>query len=869
MSRKIKSWVSRNAFHILAFLIPFFVVVVAFICQGMWPFGDRGIAIIDSYHQYVPFLSELQYKWRHFDSLFYSWNGGLGMNFWAVIAYYLASPLNLLLLVFPKSMVMECFSLIVFIKIGLSGLSFSYFLKKRFHHEGIELTVFGCCYALSSFSIGYSWNIMWLDCIVLFPLVMLGIYRLCRNGRGWLYGISLALCIFINYYIAFMICIFSCIDFLMEIVCVRHVSMRKKICRSFKFAGYSLIAGGFGAVMLIPTASALMASQSAKSSFPSSIKFYRDFFELLCQHFTAIEPTDLSGNFNLYCGVAVLLLIPVYLANKRIRIKDKIFHIAVAAFLLISLNTNYLTYIWHGFHFPNDLPGRYSFIYIFMLLTMAYEGFRGLNRCPRWLPAVSAEIWMLVLAGCWWFDLADLESYTWVINCVAVWIYGLLLTCVLLWKNKKRKLKVLLLGIMLIEACGYGIFGLCHNGTVDRKDYYSDQKAVWTLKSEIEEREADNFYRVELEERRGRDDVTWHNIPGMSLFSSTVNAGVDHLAKRLGFFAVTNKYSYQGATPETDAFFNIKYLMSNQKSDTVRTFEWMSEADGKNLYINHCALGLGFMVSDNILNWDYEKTNPFDVINQMVMAATDSEEKPFRYFGIPDPSAEGCDLTTDTWADWSYTSTDNGEGEITYTYVSDKEQDFYFYFKAAHCVSVRVAYLENKKTYSDEDGHIVHVGQLSEGDEVTLTFKLDKDYSSGTIKLIAAEHSMDTFYNIFNTLSEQKWDIDRATSTKLHGSVDVQKAGMLFTSIPYDEGWHIRVDGQDTEPEKIGDAFIGISLSEGTHEIEISYCPKGFKSGLCITVVCGILLILTGFIEKKRCQDVYNRKKYKISGTEV
>ena len=83
-------------------------------------------------------------------------------------------------------------------------------------------------------------------------------------------------------------------------------------------------------------------------------------------------------------------------------------------------------------------------------------------------------------------------------------------------------------------------------------------------------------------------------------------------------------------------------------------------------------------------------------------------------------------------------------------------------------------FLENKKTYSDEDGHIVHVGQLSEGDEVTLTFKLDKDYSSGTIKLIAAEHSMDTFYNIFNTLSEQKWDIDRATSTKLHGSVDVQ-----------------------------------------------------------------------------------------------
>ena len=107
---KVKEWSRRNIYYILAFAIPFVVAVTAFICQGMWPFGDRGVSIIDSYHQYVPFFSELQYKWHHGDSLLYSWNGGLGMNFWSVIAYYLASPLNLLLLIFPKSMVMECFA---------------------------------------------------------------------------------------------------------------------------------------------------------------------------------------------------------------------------------------------------------------------------------------------------------------------------------------------------------------------------------------------------------------------------------------------------------------------------------------------------------------------------------------------------------------------------------------------------------------------------------------------------------------------------------------------------------------------------------------------------------------------------------------
>ena len=274
MRKNIKRWAAENRFYILAFLIPFVTAVAAFIGQGMWPFGDRGISIIDSYHQYVPFFSELQYKWRHFDSLFYSWNGGLGMNFWAVIAYYLASPLNLLLLIFPKSLVMECFSLIYFIKIGLAGLSFAWFLRKRFNNYGLSVTVFGCCYALSSFVIGYAWNIMWLDCIVLFPIVMLGIHRLMHEGRGWLYGASLALCIFTNYYIAIMICIFSCLYLLAELICERNAGIKARIRRIFGFAGYSLMAGAFGAVMLIPTAYALMSSQSASSSFPTTLKFY-------------------------------------------------------------------------------------------------------------------------------------------------------------------------------------------------------------------------------------------------------------------------------------------------------------------------------------------------------------------------------------------------------------------------------------------------------------------------------------------------------------------------------------------------------------------------------------------------------------------
>lgn len=844
MKEKLQSWTSKNLYYILAFAIPIIAAVIAFVAQGVWPFGDRGISVIDSYHQYVPFFSEFQYKWRNWDSLLYSWNGGLGMNFFAVIAYYLASPLNILLLIFPKSLVMECFTLIYLLKLGLAGLSFSYYVRKRFGRYDLAITVFGCAYALSSFIIGYGWNIMWLDCIVLFPMVMLGIYKLVHHGKGWLYGISLAMCIYTNYYIAFMICIFSCIFLIVELSCEMENGISDAVRRLIKFAGYSLVSGGFAAVMILPTAYALGASQSAKSSFPTTLKFYHNIFELLCQQFSFIQPTDLSGDFNLYCGAAVLILVPMFLINKNIRLWDRLIKIFVTVFLLVCLNTNYLTYIWHGFHFPNGLPGRYSFVYIFMLLIMGYEGFRKRKGCPQWLPSAVAGLWLVFLAFCYWGEKVDLENYTIIVNIIVLFIYGILMTLICIKVKRWKVLEFVMLTVMLVEACSYGIFGLCMNGTVNRKDYYSDQETVQTLKEQVETIEGEDFYRFELEERRGRDDVTWHNLPGVSLFSSTVNAGVNNVVRRLGHYSVTNKYSYQGATPETDAFLNIKYLISRDQKETIRDFEYVTTVDERHLYVNDSALGLGFMVSEEILQWDYEKTNPFEVINQLMTSAMGQELRPYTYFGVPEPVSDGCALITDTWADWSYTATDKKDGTITYTYVPDKSQDLYFYFKATHCSSVKVMHGETSKSHLDEDGHIIHVGNVEPGDTITLVFQMDAAYESGTIKLIAAEHDANLFEQAMEQLQQTSWVMSETSSTRLFGSITAVNEGIMFTSIPYEKGWTVKVDGEKVEPVIIANAFIGLPLTEGIHDIEMTYVSEGFIPGLAITILCGGILFL-------------------------
>ena len=106
---RLKTWIRKQKYALAAFFLPVLITVLAFAVTGIYPFGENQITVIDMYHQYVPFLSELQYKLHHGGSLFYSWHGAGGFNFWNLLSYYGASPLNLLLFFFPGSLFLANF----------------------------------------------------------------------------------------------------------------------------------------------------------------------------------------------------------------------------------------------------------------------------------------------------------------------------------------------------------------------------------------------------------------------------------------------------------------------------------------------------------------------------------------------------------------------------------------------------------------------------------------------------------------------------------------------------------------------------------------------------------------------------------------
>ena len=227
----------------LAFAFPFVGMCFVMLISQYEPFGKYSILYSDMYHQYYPFFVAYRDALRSGESLLHSWNVGLGMDYLGLYAYYLASPLNLLSILVPEGCLLEFFSLLMPVKLGLAGLFFAVFLKRIFDRDDLSISVFGAFYGLCAWALGYQWNIMWLDTFALLPLVALGTVELLRDKKVILYTLTLFLSVFSNYYIGFFTCIFVLLLFVCYEIC-RWQGLKRLFADLCRIALYSILAIG-------------------------------------------------------------------------------------------------------------------------------------------------------------------------------------------------------------------------------------------------------------------------------------------------------------------------------------------------------------------------------------------------------------------------------------------------------------------------------------------------------------------------------------------------------------------------------------------------------------------------------------------------
>ena len=284
-------------YFFIGFLLSVVIMTVAFYAIKVWPAGDHYALIVDSIHQYLPFYTDFRNKLAGGDSLLYSWSGGLGYNFWSTYAYYLASPSNLLLFFVPMKYVGDFMDLMIILRISLCGGCFTWYLHKRRPEENLTPVAFGLAFALSSFVLGYYFNLMWLDSIAMTPIVMYGIEKIISGKSGRTFCLALFYSIWCNYYIGFMLCLFSCLYFVICYISeTLEFSIGDLIKKGLKFAWFGILGGAMAAMVLLPAYMGLTATEaiSGGNSFPTTIQFFTSLTDMLKQHMAFIEPINIS-----------------------------------------------------------------------------------------------------------------------------------------------------------------------------------------------------------------------------------------------------------------------------------------------------------------------------------------------------------------------------------------------------------------------------------------------------------------------------------------------------------------------------------------------------------------------------------------------
>ena len=145
MSRQIprkKTTMLEKAPFLISFFVPVLIMIGIFVQRQIFPFGESSFLRTDMYHQYAPFMNEFMDKLKNGGSLSYSWNVGMGSNFVALYAYYLASPFNWLAILMPQSLMIEFLTYMIVLKIGLCGLTFCWYLSRHFKTRDLGMSFF-------------------------------------------------------------------------------------------------------------------------------------------------------------------------------------------------------------------------------------------------------------------------------------------------------------------------------------------------------------------------------------------------------------------------------------------------------------------------------------------------------------------------------------------------------------------------------------------------------------------------------------------------------------------------------------------------------------------------------------------------------
>ncbi|MBO5104700.1 MAG: YfhO family protein [Ruminococcus sp.] len=995
-------------YYVAAFLIPALLTLIAYAFFGIYPFNERSVLALDLNGQYIYYFEAIRDAFWGDGNIFYNWSRNLSGEFMGITGYYLASPFTLIVILMPRSMILEAMMIMQLCKVGAAGLTFCIYAQKSKNVKPLQSILFSTMYAMMSYVAIQLIDPMWIDGPVFLPLIILGVEYLIDDGRKLNYIIPLAIMFVAEFYIGYMIAIFVAIYFFYYLFfgTKRQFKNAKEYFQTFGIMVVSTIVVLMCSIfMILPVYNGL---SNGKFNFSEPDFSFKKMFELIeliptllpNQYYSVNvdEATRMYGRPEIYCGVLTFTLLPLFFMNKKVKTKRKIGYGIITAIMVVSMYIKPINMLWHGGQDPNWLPYRYSFLLSFVFVSMAAEIFSNLDGYKLSVGSVAGTFTGIAVLVAFFNERMpkynyNQDKYQYVATVpykttetyhsdtheelwLGTLVIGVMLTAVYLIylyfyshsKTKKGKniLTVAVAFVVFFEA-GYNAYDTFKK--INKEVAYSDRSTYEEILSAPDVVDAiedydDSFYRSEKTYQRCVNDNLAYGLKGISHSSSVMNARAINFIEALGYFTQSYETQYKGNNVVADSLLGIKYVVDDPNRNTgnrsllepvyEKVFEttYINNANNEttlDIYENKDALSIAYAASEDMLKLGHlGNDNQFNSMNIFLSTLTGNTDfytdengnitingfkeyykrlEPEAYEGnsVFDPNQVRHSIYTPTDADGNvdtanshhaYDALPNAIDPVVNMHITTQyDGPVYMHIDSNFYKGVNIWVSQDKDENGNFTNHqeygnylkdhirpIVRLGSYPAGTELEVRFTITKTEGSSTY-VGSNEHFMfkengglqlynldyDAFHEDINQLKQNQFEIDTEKSNDryLEGTVNINEGQLLFTTIPYEDGWTLKVDGKkadnliiestnengtirysnDTSAESgkviMLESTIGLKLPAGEHTITLKYTPPGFTMGI-FTLILGIAIMVMFYLyDRKNNPVLIERQKEK------
>lgn len=872
---------TNRIYRLLSFLIPFGVMLLALAAGGFYPFGKLSMFRGDASVEYYPYIIMFRRIIQSHESLFYTWRSGLGISLIPTFGYFGFNPFNLIAYFLPESVLPAYFSVTICVRIALAGYFFSILLQTIRQKLTPAAVAFSVMFALNSWMIGNSLQLVWLDSIALLPLICAGLVRAVRNRDYRLYIPALGFCIAFNYYIGFIICVMTGLAWLALLI-VDQKPLRTWFAEALRFLGTSAVGAGIGAVLLIPTA--LVLHQT--STFGDTVTNWKEFYCSIPMLIGSLSPfLDIALNTQpgyYASSILAVLLLGGYLVSEKLPLRERLCGLAVFLFIMLSIWYAPLNFVWHGLHYPHISVQRFGFLVPFVLAFMGWRFTDTLHDLPEKTAGKGITALRIIFGGILMLGFAAGVIYCAAassaidIPLVAAVFAGLYFLLYAFYRFCPKRVMPFYLCLLVLVCGELGLNFYLQNTALKTSAAWnyvipdeSIKQAAAAVSADIKStpdsfgRTALNYPGIQLS-----DEELIYDIPqGSSVFNSLIPHEQFLFCEKMGFQSDhEHGYCYlcRRLNPFAALLSDMQYAVSSQPVSGYDVLDSDRPDEKFHAYKAQQEMPLGFCIPDLIqLPSDHD------------MLACEAQSQLFQ-------EMTGLDLPLFTkvpeYAHQSEGMTLNCSGERydyqTFGIQNDMEseekyhpslkiefripEDGSYYWYSSW--DAEVAGANNVKLYTIRlNDDVVSefavmskqplrcescaVGNCKKGDKVTFETKLFAG-STASLTVHLVKFNDEAYEKGYEILHESPLKLTSFSQDEFTGTVDAKKDSVLYLSLPYDEGWSAYADGKQVPVERVLDAMSGIRVSAGTHQIRMRFRPKGLITGAAVSGACILIYLI-------------------------